>query len=378
MKKRILFVANSMAGGGAEKILQIIISNINKEKFDISVCSLHEPVSFVGWPDEVKYYSIFKHNFKSTIGRLFHLVGNKIKLLVLGKLPASIFYRCFVRGNYDTEIAFIEGYATRVVGGSTNPKSKKLAWLHTDMYNNHWSTVAFRTQDEERAIYGEFDSIIGVSKSVANSISRLYSEINNTWVFYNPIDERIIQEKAKCKVSMPGSKDAFRLISVGRLVPEKGYDRLIPIIKELSQIGYDIQLYIIGDGSERTRLEQLVHDYALEDKVFLLGFKETPYPYMKMCDAFVCSSRIEGFSTVVAEALILGLPVVATDCAGMKELLGENSEYGLIVNNETESLKEGLKNILNPAILSKYQASARIRGNDFKIEKSIAEFEKFI
>ena len=367
-----------MAAGGAEKILHIIISNINKEKFDVSVCSLHEPGNYEDWPEGVKYYSIFKHKYKTTLGRLLNLVGNKIKLLIYDKLPASIFYRCFVRGVYNTEIAFIEGYATRVVGGSTNPKSKRLAWLHTDMYNNHWSTIAFRNNDEERAIYGNFDRIIGVSKSVANSISKLYSEINDAKVFYNPIDERIIQKNANCIISLPGNKDAFKLISVGRLVPEKGYDRLIPLIKELNNIGCNTQLYIIGDGNERTTLEQIVHEHTLEDKVFLLGFKENPYPYMKMCDAFVSSSRVEGFSTVVAEALILGLPVVTTDCAGMKELLGDNSEYGIIVKNDTESLKKGLISILNPTTLSKYQQSAQVRGNDFKLEKSIAEFEELI
>ena len=377
MKKKILFVTNNMIGGGAEKILQVIVTNIYK-KYDISICSLHEPKNLDNWPPEVKYYSIFKHNHKNVLERFLCLVGNKVKLLIYDKLPASIFYRCFVRGSYDTEIAFIEGYATRIVGSSTNSKSRKLAWLHTDMYNNHWSTISYRNIEEERRIYSRFDRIVGVSKGVADSITRLYPELNDTMVIYNPIDEKLIQKKATQKVVLDGDDNAFRLISVGRLVPEKGYDRLIPIIKELYQEGYNVQLYIIGDGSEREKLDKIIHDLSLENKVFLLGFNENPYPYIKQCDAFVSSSRIEGLSTVIVEALILGIPVVATDCAGMKELMGPNSEYGIVVANNCRSLKNGIISILNPTVYSEYKQMAKDRGNNFKLDKLLAEFEQTI
>lgn len=378
MRKKILFVTNSMIGGGAEKILQVIVSNINKEKFDISICSLHESNELDGWPKDVKYYSIYKHKYKNRFERLLLHIGNKIKLLIYNNLKPSIFYRCFVRGTYDTEIAFIEGYATRIVGGSTNKKSKKLAWLHTDMCNNHWSAISYKDSNEERMIYGRFNKIVGVSKSVAESISKLYPEVDNVIVLYNPIDERLIVEKSTERISLKCDEKAFKFISIGRLVVEKGYDRVIPLINELNYNGYNIQLYLIGDGAERSKLEKLIKDLNLEDKVFLLGFKDNPYPYLKACDAFICSSRIEGLSTVVAEALILGLPVVATNCAGMNELLGEHSEYGIIVNNDIKSLKEGLITILNPAVFSNYKRSAHIRGKYFKLENLLAKFEKIL
>lgn len=97
---------------------------------------------------------------------------------------------------------------------------------------------------------------------------------------------------------------------------------------------------------EREKLEKLIMDNHLSDVVFLYGYKENPYPYIKSSDVFICSSYAEGFSTVVTEALILGVPTVTTDCAGMRELLGD-SHYGLIVKNSEEGLLEGITQMID-------------------------------
>lgn len=377
MRKRILFVTNSMSGGGAEKILHIIVSNINKEKFDITICSLHEANNLYDWPQDIKYRSIFKHTYRNIWGRIFLRIGNKIKLLVYDNLPASIFYRCFVQGSYDTEIAFIEGYATRIVGGSTNPKSRKLAWLHIDMYENHWSKIAFHSNKEEILAYKHFDQIFGVSRSVANSIHRLYSDIDVASVVYNPIDELDIRDKSKLYAPLLFQDgNTVNLMSVGRLDKQKGYDRLISIIGDLRDSNYNIKLYIIGEGSERKALEEEIRERQLENVVYLLGYKNNPYPYFVACDAFVCSSRSEGFSTVVTEALILGLPVVSTDCAGMRELLGERSEYGVITENTNEALKAGIIHLLQPEMLAKYKRLSEQRGAQFCLKQLMKRFEE--
>lgn len=377
MKKSVLFVTNNMTGGGAEKILHTIICNIDTNKFDVTVCSLHEQNSLAEWPNNIKYRYIFRHKAKSTIGRFINYVTNKFKLIIYEYFSPQVFYRLFVNGKYDTEIAFIEGYATRIVGGSTNPKSKKLAWLHIDMYNNHWSRIAFHSDKEEISTYKKFEKIFGVSRNVADSISKLYPEIENTEVIYNPINESDIREKSQeYNVVRNLLEKKFRFISVGRLVEQKGYDRLIPVISDLRSLGFNVELLIVGVGSEQDTLEALIRDYNLKDYVELVGYKKNPYPYFVSSDAFVCSSRSEGYSTVISEALILGLPVVSTNCAGTKELLGINSEYGIITDNSSESLRDGMIRMMESGVCAKYKELSKRRGAMFSLHELMSSIEK--
>ena len=166
------------------------------------------------------------------------------------------------------------------------------------------------------------------------------------------------------------------MVTVGRLEPQKGYDRLIKIVDRLRKEKLVFQLKIIGEGPDRKQLEELIEKYEIQDIVTLLGFQSNPYKYIKASDLFVCSSRSEGLSTVVTEALILGIPVVATDCSGMMELLGD-SEYGLVTQNTDESLFEGIKKMLSDESLrTYYRNKSEERSGDFDIEKTMKEVEK--
>lgn len=108
----------------------------------------------------------------------------------------------------------------------------------------------------------------------------------------------------------------------------------------------------------------------------MLGFQKNPYKYMSQADLFVCSSRAEGFSTVVTEALILGLPVVTTDCAGMRELLGDN-EFGIVADNNDEAIYLALKDMLEDRDkYQHYKKQALKRSSYFSMERSISELEK--
>lgn len=81
----------------------------------------------------------------------------------------------------------------------------------------------------------------------------------------------------------------------------------------------------------------------LTDTFTFLGYRDNPYKYVKKADLYVCSSRREGFSTAVTEALIVGTPVVSTNCSGAYELLGKNNEYGIVTENNEDALYEGIK-----------------------------------
>lgn len=110
----------------------------------------------------------------------------------------------------------------------------------------------------------------------------------------------------------------------------------------------------------------------------LLGFQENPYICMSEADLFVSSSRVEGYSTVVAEALVLGLPVMTTDCSGMRDLLGD-SEYGIITENNIESLYSQIKMMILDKDKYKYfKSKAMEKSKAFSMNVKIQEYMKFL
>lgn len=379
MKKKILFFVGALYGGGAERIAQTILSNLNKEKYAITLYSMHQEHLDRSYPSNLNYRYIFESINSNTplLQRLSSKIKNKIKLFIYYKFPPQLFYKLFIQGRYDVEIAFIEGYATRIISGSCNIQSKKIAWVHSDLTNNHWTKIAYQSDQEEDLCYTRFDKVVSVSESVQQATLSLFNGIKSSKVIYNPIDEEKIWSLAKKSISLQ-KNSYFRFLSVGRLVEQKGYDRLLPIIKRIINEKYDIELIILGNGPDKENLQQYIDIHKLGKNISLLGFQDNPYPYFLQSDAYIASSRAEGYSTVVTEALILGLPVVATNCAGMSELLGLDSKHGLLVDNNNESLYQGMMQMMNPSIHAVMKNKASTRGKDFKLTALMQQVESTI
>ena len=142
------------------------------------------------------------------------------------------------------------------------------------------------------------------------------------------------------------------LVTSRRLVSQKGYESLLEACNKLNKDNIKYELWILGEDWARPKLEELINKYRLSN-IKLLGFKENPYKYIKQGDLFVCSSKNEGFSLVIAEAMILGLPVISTKCSGPNELLNFG-QFGYMVENDEEALYEGLKEIINNEEKLKY------------------------
>ena len=104
-------------------------------------------------------------------------------------------------------------------------------------------------------------------------------------------------------------------------------------------------MWILGEGSMHAKLENLIHINHLENMVTLLGFQRNPYPWIAGSDAFVCTSRAEGFSLVIAEAMVLKTPVFSVDCSGPNELL-DYGKYGILVENTEEQLTDMLRKLI--------------------------------
>ena len=373
--KRILFVVESLAGGGAEKVLLNLIKNIDKDKFDVTVFSIIKTGVYI---EEIqKYchliyalddYSKCKHSISKLLYRL------KIKYIY--KWNTKNVYKHFIKDKYDVEVAFLEGFSTKFVSCSSNLKSTKYAWVHIDVLNNHNEDSHYKNLEEQKNCYKSFNHIFAVSNNVKGKFIEKFN-LNNIDVQYNPVDSGEIIKKAQCQQNTIDENN-FNLITIGRLEEQKGYDRLLKIVKKLRDNNYTFKLYILGDGSLKEQFEKYIVENNLDNYIKLLGFKNNPYPYLNIADVFVCSSYAEGFSTVATEALILGVPIITTDCAGMKELFG-NYHCGLIVNNDEDSLYGALKYILdNKENLNIYKNEINKRKDFFDIKKRMIEIEDIL
>lgn len=369
MKKRILFLVESFAGGGVEKVFIDLINNIDISKYDITVISIWDyGVRKKDLRKDIKYKSIFP-NIKG-ISRVFH---NFVE-----KSDGKLLYKFGIREKYDIEIAFIEGRATKIIGASNNPNSKKIAWVHTDLYNGHWTSMIFKKNIQlEKRYYEKFNDIVFVSNSAKEGFIKLFgNKFEKIHVKYNPIISHDVIKKSNEKVLdrvKPNSKKL--LVTSGRLVSVKGYDRLLEVCNKLNIAGFNYELWILGDGWDKPKLEEIIVRYKLSN-VKLLGFKENPYKYIKQGDLFVCSSKNEGFSLVIAEAMLIGLPVISTNCSGPNELLNFG-EYGFMVENTEDDLYEGLKEILNDEKKLKYYIDkSRERVNFFNYKDRINDIER--
>lgn len=176
MMKRIMFMTNSMYGGGAEKVLQTLLHNLDRTKYDVTVYSMHEEeIRPECYPTDVTYKSVFgEYHGKSAVGKRLHSIMGKVKGKLFLTAPSWLFYLLYFHEKYDVEVAFIEGEATKIISGSTNKKSRKIAWVHIDLQANPWTDFLYKSVEDESKHYRKFDQIVCVSEGVRNAFRNKY------------------------------------------------------------------------------------------------------------------------------------------------------------------------------------------------------------
>lgn len=363
--KKILFLINTLNVGGAEKVLIDFVNNLSKDtsNYDITLQTIIDTSPLKHrLSNRIQYKSIIKTSNKILKRILMHILCFKV--------PASIIHKVFIGNKYDYEIAFLEGIPTKIIGASKNNKSIKYSWVHTDLNTNYNLSKVFGNKNNQIDCYNKFDKIICVSSETKSSFIKQFGLKDKVILKYNLIDEDEIKSKLSAQ---PQQHKNFHIVSVGRLEYVKGFDRLLTIISRLKKDNIICDLTIVGDGSKSDELKQYTIDNNIADNVTFIGFSDNPYQYMQCADLIVCPSRIEGFSTVVVEAILLGKPVVVSDCAGMKEILGQ-SEYGLIASNDTDELYNAVKNMIcNDELRQGYAQKARLRSTYFAKNRRLAE-----
>lgn len=361
---KILFFMDTLSAGGAEKVLRTLVNNMDQAKFDITVQTLEASDSAGLLAPGIRYKAI--NRSRSALGRI--LCSYWLRLCA----ELKWMYPLYIRDDYDVEVAYLECGPTKILAGSTNKKARKIAWVHCDLARKEGMA---EQAEKLKGYYQKYDQVVCVSENVRDSFRRMFGDISESVVLHNVNDESEILEKAEA-FDVP-RKSGAELVAVGRLAEQKGFDRLLEACAMLKKDGMDFHLYILGEGPERSSLEAQIAREGLEAHVELMGQQSNPYPYIKGADVVVCSSRYEGLSTAVTEALILGKAVVTTPCTGMRELLGD-SEYGLITADSTEGIYEGLKTMLDdPELRIQYAGASAIRSQAFSKEKVLGETQAF-
>ena len=366
--KKLLFLIHDLGEGGAEKVLLNLVNNMDQTKFDITVMTLFDY--------GVNKQFISPHiKYKTWCKKMFRGNSHFMKLFTPEQL-----HKLIIKGKYDIEVAYLEGPCARVISGCQDKNTKKVSWIHIEQHGEKEASASFRSVNEANKCYNKFDKIVCVSNMVKKHFEDALSINVPVEVYYNTNESQKIISKSKEQVDdVIFEKEKIKLVGVGKLLSNKGFDRMIRVVERLAIEGYPVCLYILGIGPMENEIRQYISDHKLEDTVILLGYKTNPYKYVAKCDLFLCASHAEGFSTAATEALIVGTPVCTVEVSGMKEMLGENNEYGVVVKNDEEALYQGIKNLLDSKEnLEYYTHKAKERGKDFNTYNTVKAVEDML
>ena len=366
--KKLLFLIHDLGHGGAEKVLVNLVNNMDSTQFDITIMAL-----FGGGVNEqflkphIRLINIFPKAFP----------GNSHAMKLLS--PKAL-HCWFIKEKYDIEVAYLEGPSARVISGCPDEKTKKLCWIHSTMNSKKQIASGFLGADEAQRCYGKMDAMVFVSESVRNAFLSHCPYDGKSYVLYNTNESaKILADAADCQTDLDDASEQLRWCGVGKLVSIKGFDRMIRIQARLKAEGIYSHLYILGEGPMRAELESLAEKCGVLDSLTFLGYQTNPYKYVSKCDLFVCASHAEGFSTAATEALIVGTPVCTVEVSGMKEMLGENNEWGIVTENSEEALYQGIKRLLSdPELLAYYKEKATQRGQCFSTENTVRAVEEML
>jgi len=260
-------------------------------------------------------------------------------------------YKKYIKEDYDTEIAFLEGPITRLFSVK-NKKTRKIVWVHNDISLVFGKGIKSKIKKKlDKKIYSKYETIVFVSKDNMRKFKQVYKEIRNEYlepikkeIIYNYIDRKEVIRKSQENSDVNFDEDVINFVSVARLVPQKAIDRLIKVHAKLIYSNCKHHFYVIGDGPERANLEKVIMENNVKNTFHLLGKKENPYPYIRQADYFCLLSNFEGYGMVLEEAKILGKPIIITDTAAREAV--EKYDNSIVLENTEEKIYEGLKQVI--------------------------------
>ena len=205
---------------------------------------------------------------------------------------------------YDAAIGFLEKSSIYFVVDCVKAK-RKIGFIHND-YLKLDLDASF-----DLPYFEKLNTIATVSEQCVTVLKEVFpTQKDKVQLLYNIVSAKLIHQMAEEPITIDTSKP--NLLSIGRLHPQKGFDIAVEAVALLKKQGLNFVWYIIGEGAERTALEQAITKNGLEKHVVLLGIKENPYPYIKQTTIFVQPSRYEGKSIALDEAKLLHKPIAVS------------------------------------------------------------------
>ena len=341
----VLIFIDSLTCGGAEKSLVSLMPFLVERGYDISLMLRKRGGIFERYlPSDIK---VFEFPFKPRCRREL-LYSAKIRLPWLRKRhTAETYWKCIGKhmpsldDQFDVAIAYQQGFPTFYVAEKIKAR-KKICWVNTDL------KAAGYSADFCRPFYSGFDRIVAVSDILRDSViyPQYCPEKDKILTCWDILNESLIRKLALEKTHREKAAGKTDIVTVGRLVPSKGYDLAIRAAMILKKRGLDFVWHFIGGGGLLAELHKMADENGLSENIMIEGEMFNPYPYMAACDIYVQTSRFEGFGLTVAEAKILGKAIVSTGFPMVHHQL-RNNHNGIIVEITPEGIADGIFNLVN-------------------------------
>ena len=358
--KKIFFLLGAMNVGGVEKAFLNMLPYIPKDQYEVHLGLLSYKGGFLkDIPLDVHVHSITCYDpFKDVIndpprqviGKMIRK-GNFVKALIHSFLYVHykitncryLFYKYILRKtpvfpiSYDLAVAYagpsqaIDYYISEKIRAT-----KKCSWIHFDI--DKFGIDRGMT----KKLYTNYDRIFLVSKTAKKNFDQRFPEfVSKTDVFYNIVSPQLVLKMAQSGPTFTDDFQGKRILTVGRITPEKGHDFAVKALKALVDSGCKVRWYFVGDGAYRSHCETLAQELGVENDVVFLGTEKNPYGYMKDCDLYMQPSRHEGYCITLAEARVFSNPIVATDFTGAREQLADRKN-GLVVGFSDSDMADGI------------------------------------
>lgn len=374
-KENVLIYAGDLAKNGITTSLRSLTNEIdlNKRNYYISFIqgkAKKNADQLATFNPKVNFFAVsdyFNLSFKDkAIRKLFNLGIIKAKTYMKHAKTRvqQNFIRAYGQSKFDTVIQFC-GYERDLILLYSRFDGNNAIWVHNDMVAE-MKLKSNQRKDILKYAYNNYDKVVAVTDDIVASTQKLAGTNKKIDIVKNTIDYKTILANSEQPIALdPTTKcsvepekfyeimqsDAKKFINIGRYSPEKGHDRLIDAFYKLWQKDNGIYLIIIGGNSRANKYEELiekVNEMGLSENVILLLSVSNPYPIIKACNGFILSSLYEGFGLVLAEANILGLPIVSTDITGPRTFM--NKYGGTLVEDSEDGVYKGLEMLYNNEI----------------------------
>lgn len=267
---------------------------------------------------------------------------------------------------YDAAISYAQGVPTFYVAEKVKAK-KKFAWVN----------VSYRLDENEKnfhnQFYDQYNKVVAVSDSTKEIFLETFPEyMDKMKIIYDINNPGYISKMAEIGSAFEDNFDGVKILTIGRLAHQKGYDMALEACKKLKENGIHFRWYALGKGPLQGEIEQYIKKHQLQEHFVLLGVHPNPYSFIKQSDIYVQTSRFEGFGLAIAEARMLNVPVITTrfDAVYNQMIDGKN---GLVVDMNAEAISKGIIKLLN---------NEKLRGSIIEFLKNekkgnVEEIEKF-